>query len=98
MTIAVLAHGIAVATPPSAQLDSRQDNQRARVLQGWRSGRLAGGEAARLTRQQSRLGRTERTRADGGGLGPRQRARLDARQDRASARSYAEKHNRRDQW
>jgi hypothetical protein len=24
--------------------------------------------------------------------------RLDARQDRASARSYAEKHNRSDQW
>ncbi|MBV2149865.1 hypothetical protein KRZ98_16595 [Sphingobium sp. AS12] len=90
---------IAAAGTASAQVNARQHQQRDRIVQGWRSGELTGREAARLGRQQYRIGRTEaRMRADGGGLGPRERARLHARQDRASASIYGRNHNRRDRW
>jgi hypothetical protein len=98
MVIAALAGlGIVAAAPASAQVNERQHHQRDRIAQGWRSGELTGREATRLGRQQYRIGCAEaRMRADGGGLGPRERARLDARQDRASATIHAKKHNRQD--
>lgn len=102
MKLLIVALGLGVvvaATPASAQVNARQHHQRDRIVQGWRSGELTGRETARLGRQQYRIGRTEaRMRADGGGLSRRERARLDARQDLASANIRVQKHDRRDRW
>jgi hypothetical protein len=90
---------IATAAPASAQVNARQYHQQHRILQGWRSGELTGRETVRLERQQHGIALAEaRMRADGGGLSLRERARLGARQDRASAGISARKHNRRDRW
>lgn len=90
---AVIGIGV-IAAPASAGINARQHNQWHRIGQGVRSGELTRQETARLGRQQVRIARTEaRMRADGGGLGPRERARLELREDRASADIYAAKHN-----
>jgi len=78
-------------------VNQRQNRQQERIANGVSSGRLTPGEAARAERQQGRIARTEdrmRDRNDGR-LSFTQRARLQARQDRASGRIYRNKHNRR---
>lgn len=93
-TVAALLAASVIAAPASAGVNGRQADQRDRIVQGWRSGALTRGEAVRLGRQQYRVARAEaRMRADGGGLSAAERARLHARQDRASANIYAKKHN-----
>lgn len=83
-----------LATPAYAGVNDRQARQQHRIHQGLHSGALTGREAARLERQQYRIGRAEaRMRADGGGLNARERARLHHRQDAANANIYARKHN-----
>ena len=86
---------LAGAAPVLAQVNARQAHQQARIELGVRSGELTGREANRLERQQARINNTEqRMRAQNGGyLRPGQKARLEARQDRASANIYRKKHN-----
>ncbi len=86
---------LASAAPALAQVNARQAEQQHRIDQGVRSGELTGREAAHLERQQGRIARTEaRMRAQNGGyLRPGQKARLETRQDRASANIYRKKHN-----
>ena len=90
---------IAVAAPAQAQVNYRQWNQDHRIQQGARSGELTRREYYRLQAQQARIDRAEdRMRWSGGRLTNRERARLDRRQDRASARIYRQKHDRQDRW
>lgn len=84
-----------VTAPAEAQVNRRQYNQQDRIQQGARSGALNGREVYRLERNQGRIDRAEhRMRSSGGRLTYRERARLDRRQDRASARIYRQKHDR----
>lgn len=97
--IAAAALGLTALTavPALAQVNARQAEQQARINQGVRSGELTNREANHLERQQARINNTEqRMRAQNGGyLRPGQKARLEARQDRASANIYRKKHNAR---
>lgn len=91
LTAALLFAGAAQAQ----SVNQRQGRQQERIDQGVTSGRVTAGEAVRDERQQGRINATEaRMRADNGGhLNRNQRARLEHRQDRASAHIYRSKHN-----
>jgi hypothetical protein len=73
---AAQAHGV----------NARQALQHERIEHGVAQGDLTRREALGLQRQQRHIARSEaRMRRDDGVLGPVERARLDVRQDRASA-------------
>ncbi|RZL19039.1 MAG: hypothetical protein EOP64_11075 [Sphingomonas sp.] len=95
---AALTAALVLAGAADAQsVNQRQGRQQARINQGVASGRLTAGEAVRDERQQGRINATEaRMRANNDGhLNGNQRARLENRQNRASAHIYNSKHNRR---
>ena len=95
---AALAAALALSCTADAQsVNQRQGRQQARIDQGVASGRLTAREAVRTERQQGRIDATEaRMRAKNNGhLSGNQRERLENRQNRASARIYNSKHNRR---
>lgn len=96
--IALAAIGSLVATPAIAGVNSRQQSQRDRIAQGWRSGELTPRETGRLARQQHRIGRSEARMRSDGHFSRRERARIHSRQDRASANIYRKKNNWRDRW
>jgi hypothetical protein len=90
--------GLLLLSPPAeaaGRVGKRQARQQARIAQGVRSGELTRRETARLERQQAALARQKRRMlADGGGLGPVERARLERHQDRLSRHIYRQKHDR----
>lgn len=93
---AALTAALALSGAVQAQsVNQREGRQQARIDQGVASGRLTAGEAVRDERQQGRIDATEaRMRANNGGhLNGYQRARLENRQNRASAHIYNSKHN-----
>ncbi|WP_086011714.1 MULTISPECIES: hypothetical protein [unclassified Sphingomonas] len=93
-----LTAALTLAGAAQAQsVNQRQGRQQERINQGVASGRLTAGEAVRDERQQGRINASEaRMRANNGGhLNGNQRARLESRQNRASAHIYNSKHNRR---
>ena len=75
------------------RVDRRQERQRARLIQGRRSGELTRGEFRRLKKQQRRIERMERRFSSDGFLSGRERRRLERAQDRASRRIARLKHN-----
>jgi hypothetical protein len=89
--------GLLLFSPPAeaaGRVGKRQIRQQARIAQGVRSGELTRRETARLERQQAGLAcQKRRMLADGGGLGPVERARLEGRQDRLSRHIYHQKHD-----
>lgn len=83
------------AVPAEARINQRQDNQQQRIAKGISTGKLTARETVRLEQQQVRIARYEaRSRADGRGLNRAERARLEAKQDRASRNIYRQKHDR----
>lgn len=94
-TIAGLIAACVIALPASAAgINQRQDSQKDRIVQGWKSDDLTRGEAARLVQQQRKIARAEaRMRASGDGLTAAERTRLHVRQDHASKNIYVKKHN-----
>jgi hypothetical protein len=91
-----LLFGVVLAAPAAAQIDQRQANQQQRIDNGVASGTLTANEATRLQNQQTRIANTEdRMRASGGGLGYREGAYINARQNRASATIARKKRNAR---
>jgi hypothetical protein len=86
---------LSISVPAEARINQRQNHQQQRIAKGISSGRLTPHETIRLERQQRHIARYEaRNCADGGGLNVRERARIEAKQDRASARIYRQKHDR----
>ena len=92
-------HDAQVGNPGSASSQhmqanvQRNRNQQQRIEQGVQSGELNTGEVASLERGQSRVDRaTARASADGR-VGAREQARIQARENRQSARVYRNKHN-----
>ncbi len=86
----------ASAAPPAPRVHvaNRQAHQEARIAQGLRTGELTVREANRLHAEERRIQRTKRRMiADDGRLGPVERARLDAMQDRASRDIFVQKHD-----
>lgn len=75
------------------RVDRRQDRQRARLIQGRRSGELTRGEFRKLKKQQRKIGRMERRFSSDGFLSGKERRRLEHAQDHASRRIARLKHN-----
>jgi hypothetical protein len=89
---AALSSSAAQAQP--AGVNARERNQRQRIHAGVQDGSLTRREACHLRHQQLRTeGLERRMRADGGGLGPRERLRLDHRLDFSSANIYHARHD-----
>ena len=90
--------GLTLTGAAQAQtVDQRHAYQQERIDRGVTSGRLTPGEAARDERQQASIDKQEsrmRTR-NGGYLTAANRAHLQTRENRASARIYRTKHNAR---
>ena len=81
---AVLAHGV----------NARQSVQQERIQRGVVQGDLTRREATSLQVQQAQIAHAEaRMRRDDGVLGPVERARIDAQQDRASAAIRRQRHD-----
>ena len=72
---------------------ARQEKQRQRIDNGWRSGELTQGELRRLDAQQTRIAEMAHWFSADGYLTPAERLRLAQAQDRASAAIARDKHN-----
>lgn len=93
----VLAAALAVISIPAMadtpRLDAREQHQRARIVQGARSGELTRPETRRLVAGERRLHRHERYARSDGVVTPGERFRLQRNADRMSARIYRQKHD-----
>jgi hypothetical protein len=98
--LSFLAVIISVALPMiglAQGINDRQQNQRARIRQGVRSGELTRREAGRLQAQQARIRVNEAyARRSGGEFTARERARIQRQQNRSSRHIYRQKHDRQD--
>jgi hypothetical protein len=96
----VLAAALAVVAVPAVAgtplLDARQQNQRERIADGWRSGELTRPEVRRLARGEVRLHRHERIARSDGVVTRGERMRLHRHANRMSARIVRQKHDRQD--
>jgi hypothetical protein len=72
---------------------NRQIKQQKRIHQGIRSGELTKGEVRKLEREQKRIHRGKRKAWSDGELTPKERVRIEHRQNRASRHIYKAKHN-----
>lgn len=92
-------HDAQVGNPASAssqrmQADvQRNQNQQARIDAGVKSGQLTTREAGSLERGQARVDRATARAAADGRVGGAEQARIQAREDRQSARIHRRKHN-----
>jgi hypothetical protein len=77
-----------------ARVDHREAAQERRIEQGVQSGEVTRREARGLGRQQARIERAESRAGADGKIMPREAARLEHRQDRASAHIRHAKHDR----
>lgn len=90
--------GLAVTIAlPAQSFRGRQQDQRARINHGVRSGELTPGEASRLYSRSFELTRRyARDRRDGAGLSLTEQRRLHRAQNQLSRSIYREKHDRQD--
>ena len=91
--VAALTAAVADAQPMTPRVDRREARQHARIVQGWRSGALTPGEAARLRAGQAHVNRMEFRAKSDGKVTWRERARLGWAQDRQSRHIWRFKHN-----
>jgi len=84
------------ADDSTPRIDRRQENQKARIKEGVKSGELTRKEARNLARGQRRINRMEKDAAADGVITKKERRQLRRTQDRQSANIYRKKHNRRD--
>ena len=76
------------------RIRQRQENQQQRIGSGVQNGSLNAREAARLERREAGLNREiRRDHADGGGLSPAERVKIEHQQDRLSRGIYRQKHD-----
>ncbi len=78
---------------PNNPINQRMGNQAERISKGIQDGSLTNREAARLEREQARIGAEEKAFRSDGKLGKRERAKLRKGQDRASKHIYKERHD-----
>lgn len=95
MTGALLA--LTLAEPILAQageIKERQKHQQKRIDEGVKSGELTKKETLELEAEQAKIQRKKRRfRRNDGKLGPKERAKLEQEQDKASEHIYKEKHD-----
>ena len=78
-------------------INARERREQQRINQGIRSGELTRREARRLEEGMARIRTDERyARLSGGGISPRERARLEREMNRESRAIYHQKHDGQD--
>lgn len=82
------------AQDSTPRADRRQDNQRARIRQGWVNGDLTRREAARLAAAQRMIRRGECYAKADGRVTPGERVKLHRMQQRAHREIYRQRHDR----
>jgi hypothetical protein len=80
----------------AATVNQRQRNQQQRIDQGIRSGELTRHEVKRLEREQTHIRHDEARAKSDGVFTPKERARIQREQNRASADIYRQKHDNQD--
>ena len=95
LTIAVslLVAGSAFAQPATPVVTERQENQKARIAEGVKSGELTRREAAKLRAEQRGIRAEKRMAKADGVVTPAERAKLRRDQNRASRDIYRQKHD-----
>ncbi len=89
------AFTLALSAPADAHINQRQNEQRARILNGINSGRLTHKEIVQLQQQQASIARYEaQSRRDGFGLSRYERQRISQMQNQANRTIYRQKHDR----
>ena len=93
VAVSMLVAGSALAQTATPGLNDRQENQKARIEQGVRSGQLTHREAARLRAEQRRIRAEKRLARADGVVTPAERAQIRRDQRRASRHIYRQKHD-----
>jgi hypothetical protein len=94
---AVLFGSVSFAQTATPKVTKRQHHQQQRIKQGVKSGELTKGEAARLEAQQGRIAVDKAKAKSDGVVTPKERAKLNREQNRASRNIYRKKHNAKEQ-
>ena len=94
---AVLFGSVSFAQTATQKVTKRQHHQQQRIKQGVKSGELTKGEAARLEAQQGRIAVDKAKAKSDGVVTPKERAKLNREQNRASRNIYRKKHNAKEQ-
>ena len=84
---------IGIGSAWAGRIGDRQVNQHKRIARGVVSGELTRGEARVLVKEQRKIQRTKVRAWSDGRLTPRERVKIERRQDNASRRIYGLKHN-----
>lgn len=93
LLLAVLLSTPALAQTTTPKIDKREQNQRARIRQGVKSGELTKPEARKLAAQQAKI-RTEERRAKADGkVTLKERAKINRDLNKANRRIAKEKHD-----
>ena len=93
LSLLLLSAPAVAADPAMPGAERRQQVQQRRIADGVASGELTPRETVRLERQQAGIERAQRRIEADGKVTPGERARLHARQDKASRDIYRAKHN-----
>lgn len=89
----ILGAFILLAGLISAQTNTIQQNQKARINQGIQSGELTKHEAKKLNKQQHRISKTKRKIKADGVVTKREKGILQRQQNKASRNIYRKRHN-----
>ena len=89
----VLFGGVSFAQDKTPAVDQRQANQKARIIEGKKSGELTKKEARRLAVQQAKIKVDEKKAKADGVVTPAERVKLQHEQNRASKNIYRQKHD-----
>jgi hypothetical protein len=84
---------IASAQTATPVVNARQKNQKERIKDGVQNGELTKAEAEKLRAQQANIRQAEAKAKADGTVTAEERAKLDAKQDKASTRIYNNKHD-----
>ena len=93
VAVSMLVAGTVVAQTATPGITERQENQKARIEQGVKSGQLTHREAARLRAEQRSIRAEKRLAKADGVVTPAERAKIRRDQRRASRDIYRQKHD-----
>jgi hypothetical protein len=94
---AALLGSISFAQTATPKVTKRQHHQQQRIKEGIKSGEVTKGEAAKLEAQQGKIAVDKAKAKSDGVVTPRERAKLNREQNRASRNIYRKKHNEKEQ-
>jgi len=93
VAMSLFVAGTALAQTATPGVTERQENQKARIEQGAKSGQLTHREVRKLRAEQRRIRAEKRMAKADGVVTPAERAKLRHDQNRASRDIYREKHD-----